>query len=357
LLLHTFRVWAALSLTSHLSFTCMQYPAIMYLLSLFYPPRSLGLAYTTVATATAVAGLAGAPLAAALMLLDGKAGLSGWRWLFLVEGVLPILLAAALPWLLPASPLAARFLLPAEQQWLTHQVRLGSPGGAIELVSPSAADAAGSPSARQANSMENVSLLRAEPAAQQPGPGEACFDEERAAKLGHSGGLRGKELRQGLLDRRIWHLAAVMLLIDACMNSANFWVPSLVKAAMLGELRSDDDGRDEDEDENSGGNALLIKSALLSALPFCGAAVCMVANAWHAKRRDERRMHTAVPMVFAGLGLAAVPLVAPAGPALALLALTVAASGIWACHGPFFRCVPGWGPQAEGGCWLRIGPH
>lgn len=318
----------------------------MYLLSLFYPPRSLGLAYTTVATATAVAGLAGAPLAAALMLLDGRGGLSGWRWLFLVEGLLPILLATALPWLLPASPLAARFLAPAEQQWLMREVQLGGAGGAIELVSPPAADATGSPSA----SLENESLLGADPAAQQLRATEECVGEEHPAKPQHGGSLSGKQLRQGLLDSRVWHLAAIMLLIDACMNSANFWVPSLVKAALRGELLADDGGT-EDGAEASGGNTLLIKSALLSALPFCGAAVCMVANAWHAKHRDERRLHTAVPMLFAGLGLAAVPLVAPAGPALALLALTVAASGIWATHGPFFRCVTGWGQDPARHPW------
>lgn len=40
------------------------YPAIMFHLSLFYSPRNLGLAYTIVATATAVAGITGGPLAA-----------------------------------------------------------------------------------------------------------------------------------------------------------------------------------------------------------------------------------------------------------------------------------------------------
>jgi MFS family permease len=37
----------------------------------------------------------GAPIAAGLMSLDGKAGLKGWQWLFLVEGVLACLVAAA----------------------------------------------------------------------------------------------------------------------------------------------------------------------------------------------------------------------------------------------------------------------
>ena len=53
-------------------------------LALFFDDHELGLAYTCVATATSLAGLLGAPLAAGLLLLDGVAGLRGWQWLFLV---------------------------------------------------------------------------------------------------------------------------------------------------------------------------------------------------------------------------------------------------------------------------------
>ena len=56
-----------------------------YHMALFYDDRELGLAYTTVATASSLAGLAGAPLAAGLLSLDGACGLRGWQWLFLVD--------------------------------------------------------------------------------------------------------------------------------------------------------------------------------------------------------------------------------------------------------------------------------
>ncbi len=83
------------------------------------------------ATATAAAGLLGGPLAAALMLLDGKLGLRGWQWLFIAEGVPPILLAAVIYLRLPSSPLAAAFLQPDERAWLWHWVH-GE--GGIELA-------------------------------------------------------------------------------------------------------------------------------------------------------------------------------------------------------------------------------
>ena len=56
----------------------------------------------------------GAPIAAGLLRLDGAGGLSGWRWLFLVEGLPTLLLGLALFRLLPPRPTAAPFLSPAE---------------------------------------------------------------------------------------------------------------------------------------------------------------------------------------------------------------------------------------------------
>lgn len=89
------------------------------------------MAYTWVASATAAAGLLGGPLAAALLSLDGVLGLRGWRWLFLLEGIPPFLLAAALWAWLPASPLSAGFLTPEQRTWL-HQWVHGEQG--LELA-------------------------------------------------------------------------------------------------------------------------------------------------------------------------------------------------------------------------------
>ena len=60
----------------------------------------------------------GAPVAAALLSLDGLAGLHGWQWLFLVEGLLTVAFGGLLHALLPAAPPQARFLTHAERFWL-----------------------------------------------------------------------------------------------------------------------------------------------------------------------------------------------------------------------------------------------
>ena len=104
-----------------------------------------------------------------------------------------------------------------------------------------------------------------------------------------------------------------------------------------------DDFDDEDEQEGSsmaGGPTLgsVVRVSLLSALPFALAAAVMLSNAYHAKRRNERHWHTALPLLASCLAFLLLPLLARGedGAVLALLMLAAAASGIWATHGPLF---------------------
>ena len=120
---------------------------------------------------------------------------------------------------------------------------------------------------------------------------------------------------------------------------SNFWVPSLVKAIFEGRLGTDAASGTPAGIHSSGGQAgtaLNVRAALLSALPFCAAALTMVLNAHHARCMDERRLHTALPMLCTAVALGLLPLLARAGPVPALLGLAVAAAGTWAVHGPFF---------------------
>jgi ACS family tartrate transporter-like MFS transporter len=52
------------------------------------------------------------------MQLDGRAGLAGWQWLFLVEGAPAILIGLLVPFLLTDRPANARWLTSSQSQWL-----------------------------------------------------------------------------------------------------------------------------------------------------------------------------------------------------------------------------------------------
>ncbi len=63
----------------------------------------------------------GAPLAAALLLMDGVGGRHGWTWLFLIEGLMTILFGVAVYLFLPRRPATLRVLQPAERTWLQER--------------------------------------------------------------------------------------------------------------------------------------------------------------------------------------------------------------------------------------------
>eukprot|EP00884_Botryococcus_braunii_P012416 jgi/Botrbrau1/21175/Bobra.0061s0067.1 len=57
-------------------------PGMWYHMSLFYSEREITVAWAWVMVAIAVSQVVGGPLAAALLALDGQAGLHGYQWLF-----------------------------------------------------------------------------------------------------------------------------------------------------------------------------------------------------------------------------------------------------------------------------------
>jgi MFS transporter, ACS family, tartrate transporter len=113
---------------------CGTFPGIWHHLSQFYTPQELGSAYATVVTSTALAQVVGAPMAAAILSLDGVGGLRGWQWLFISEGALTIAFAALLKANLAKSPSEATYLTPSERAWLQRRQDMQPSAGGAENV-------------------------------------------------------------------------------------------------------------------------------------------------------------------------------------------------------------------------------
>jgi len=64
----------------------------------------------------------GGPLSGALLGLDGRLGLRGWQWLFLLEGIPSVLVGLAVLRLLPDRPRDARWLRAEECAWLEQRL-------------------------------------------------------------------------------------------------------------------------------------------------------------------------------------------------------------------------------------------
>ena len=98
------------------------FPGLIFYLTHWFPARDRARAVALFMTATAMAGVIGAPLSSALLQLDGSLGLRGWQWLFLIEGIPALLLAPVVFTRLTETPAGARWLEPAEREWLTGEI-------------------------------------------------------------------------------------------------------------------------------------------------------------------------------------------------------------------------------------------
>lgn len=79
--------------------------------------------------AASLAGAFSGLLAFGIEKLDGRAGLRGWQWIFLIEGLIPVALSLVIWKILPDSPETAKFLTQAERDLLVRRLANDSGSG------------------------------------------------------------------------------------------------------------------------------------------------------------------------------------------------------------------------------------
>ena len=98
------------------------FPGMIFYLTHWFPSRERARAVGLFMTATAMAGVIGAPLSSALLQMDGAWGLRGWQWLFIIEGIPAVLLAPVVLRYLTERPEDATWLSAGEREWLAGQI-------------------------------------------------------------------------------------------------------------------------------------------------------------------------------------------------------------------------------------------
>ncbi len=147
------------------------FPGIIYYLTFWFPQRERAHAIALFMTATSLAGVIAGPLSGALLTLHGMAGLSGWQWMFLLEGIPAVIMGIAVWRYLPDGP--------AEATWLTTSER------------------------------ETV---------------VAILDEDSGTrKLAHA------DLLQAILSGRVWILTLFYFLFAFGLYGISFWLPQILK--------------------------------------------------------------------------------------------------------------------------------
>jgi ACS family tartrate transporter-like MFS transporter len=232
------------------------YPGIFYYLGGWFPRVQRARSLAIFAISIPIASILGGPLAGSLLSLDALLGISGWQWLFVVEG-LPAVILGLLVWRwLPDSPSVAK--------WLNQN--------------------------QKASLLEQLELDRRE-----------------------SGSLQHASVRDVLSSPTIWMLGLAQALATTQAYGLQFWVPQILKTL-------------------SGRSDFVV--GFLAALPYIAAPISMLLVARHSDLSQERCLHVAVPSFLASAAFLGASYAST--PAIAILALTVAAAAMYARIGPLF---------------------
>jgi MFS family permease len=150
------------------------FPGIILYLTYWFPDRRRTKMVALFMTAIAVSNLVGSPLSGGIMqYMDGAGGLSGWRWLFLLEGIPSVLVGVLVLVLLPNGPRDAK--------WLTEE--------------------------------ERDAILSA-------------VERDKASK---TTAASEHNLLSAFADIRIWALAAIYFSGVICFYALNFWMPTIIQ--------------------------------------------------------------------------------------------------------------------------------
>ncbi|PWY94962.1 MFS general substrate transporter [Aspergillus sclerotioniger CBS 115572] len=92
------------------------FPGVGYFLSCWYKRSEFGVRMAIFFSAAALAGSFGGLLAAAIALMDGVGGKSGWSWIFILEGLATIIIGVLSFWMVYDFPDEAKFLSEADRK-------------------------------------------------------------------------------------------------------------------------------------------------------------------------------------------------------------------------------------------------
>jgi MFS family permease len=149
------------------------FPGIILYLTGWFPARERGRAVALFMIGSPLTSIVGGPLSGAILdYLDQVAGLRGWQWVFLLEGLPAVLLGFVVLYCLPDHPRQASWLTPEEQNWLAARV---------------------------------------------------------GAEEDHRAQHHGLTLGQSLTDSRVWLLCALYFSLAVSANCMGFYAPKLIQ--------------------------------------------------------------------------------------------------------------------------------
>jgi len=108
------------------------FPGCFYLIGMWYKRSEAQRRYTFFFSSTTLAGAFGGLLAAAIGKMDGMRGYHGWRWIFILEGVLTCVVALIFLFCIPSFPEDATWLTQEERDYVKARLRVDQGRSAAE---------------------------------------------------------------------------------------------------------------------------------------------------------------------------------------------------------------------------------
>ena len=154
------------------------FPGIILYLSYWFPARARVRAISKFMIAGLIASMVGNPVSGAILqYMDGAAGLAGWQWVYLLEGIPAVLLGFVTIRFLTDRPELAHWLTPRERDWLVRRM-----------------------------------------------------EAERNELVGHGSG----KLMAAMIDPRVWLLIGVYFTVAVGDNTYGFFLPTLIRSRFPG---------------------------------------------------------------------------------------------------------------------------
>jgi MFS family permease len=108
------------------------FPGCFYLIGMWYKRSEAQRRYSFFFSSTTLAGAFGGLLASAIGKMDGLQGYHGWRWIFILEGVLTCVVSFVFFFFIPSFPEDAKWLTEEERAYVKARLQVDQGRSAAE---------------------------------------------------------------------------------------------------------------------------------------------------------------------------------------------------------------------------------
>lgn len=187
-------------------------PGIILYLSTIYKRHELQLRVGVFYASASLSGAFGGLLATAIIKMDGIGGLAGWRWIFILEGIVTILFGIIATLVLPADISTASFLTEEEKAFALARFRHGNSAATKVPLSEAA----------QRIQTEKAESVHTERAHTTQRPSQDTINQEEEEEF------EWREVIRGCKDIQTWLTGFAYLGLIVSLYSYSLFLPTII---------------------------------------------------------------------------------------------------------------------------------